>query len=502
MQGSSKTETGKLAGGGVKRALERARKPDRTHMQALRRRVPYWFVVAVLFGFAALQIILNPFGFSDLTQRYTQDISNLLISGPYLYPQTGRDQISVALVEDQTLSHLGMPWPWSYGIQARVLDTLLALKPRAVIVDFIFVDPRKDPTLPELVDEISRFRRAHVPLYFTGATDTSPGAPAIRPELAQTGVRVLDPSILVNQGIVRQYPVSGQCLGAQPQHDSCSSLAVEVYKDLFPQVPLAPLNGLIEIVWGTRTNPINAKWMRVNDENGAPHACGENQDIGAFRRIYLAFFDPSSVRSACPYTGVIPAEALIEGRDDPDITALAHNRVVFYGASLSGVQDVSFTPVNGLIASVFVHAMALDNLISFHGRPEQNVVSLSGFTFDSNTVQMVAIVPIILVLAWMHRRRLRKKPAHGERGAVFEYFAEKALESVWHWLTFALALAIGLALTLAVGLSVANWVEVVFVSVELAAMLLIGLPAAIWGYLYHVAGGMPPFEAEQEEHVS
>ena len=37
------------------------------------------------------------------------------------------------------------------------------------------------------------------------------------------------------------------------------------------------------------------------------------------------------------------------------------------------------------------------------------------------------------------------------------------------------------------GLSVANWVEVVFVSVALAAMLLVGLPDAIWGYLHHVA---------------
>ena len=75
------------------RAAERARRPDREHMQSLRRHVPYWFVVVLLFGFAAFQIIMNPFGFSDLTQRYTQDIANLLIDGPYLYPETGRDQL-------------------------------------------------------------------------------------------------------------------------------------------------------------------------------------------------------------------------------------------------------------------------------------------------------------------------------------------------------------------------------------------------------------------------
>jgi len=486
-------------GGHVARVLDRARRPNREHMQALKRRVPFWFVVALLSGFAALQIVLNPFGFSDLTQRYTQDISNLLISGPYLYPDSGRQQISVALVEDETHSNLQMPWPWPYGVQARALDAILALKPRAVVVDVMFVDPRKDDTLPELVDEIGRYKRAGVPLYLTGATDAPPGSPAVRKELAATGVRILDPTLLVNQGIVRQYPASGQCFGGKVQDQSCLSLALQVYKDLYPQTPLAPIRGLMEIVWGTRTNPINSKWMRVTDDNGASHACGENLDISWSRRIYLAFFDPGSVRSACPYTGVIPAQALLDGREDPDITALAHNRIVFYGASLSGVQDKSYTPVNGLIASVFVHAMALDNLISFHGRPEQNVVSIGNVTLDNNTAQMIAIVPIILILAWMHMRRLRSRRVRPERGAMLEYLLDKAFQSAWHWLAFALALAIGLALTLTAGLSVANWVEVVFVSVELAAMLLIGLPDALWGYLHHVAGGIPQFPTAQEE---
>ena len=133
--------------------------------------------------FSAYQIWMNPFGFSDLTQRYTQDISNLLITGPYLYPQTGHDAISVALVDDTTLANMQMPWPWSYGAQARALDSLLAYKPRAVIVDILFADPRKDDTLPELIGEIGRFKAAGVPLYFVGATDLPAGTPAIRKEL-------------------------------------------------------------------------------------------------------------------------------------------------------------------------------------------------------------------------------------------------------------------------------------------------------------------------------
>jgi CHASE2 domain-containing sensor protein len=489
---------------GVGGLLHRARRPDRAHMGELRLRVPFWFVFAFLFAFAAIQIILNPFGFSDLTQRYTQDISNLLITGPYLYPETGRDQISVALVDDTSLTQTGMAWPWSYGAQARALDALLAEHPRAVIVDLLLVDPREDPTLPDLVEEIGRYKKAGVPLYLTGATDTQPGQLPVRKEILGTGVRLVDPTILMNQGVVRQYPITGQCFGAQHAAGAnCPSLALQVYKDLYPERPLAPLNGLMELVWGTHPNPINAKWMHVTDEDGVVHSCSLNQNIGWAKRIYLAFFDPSAVRSQCPYEGVIPVDKLLRGDDDQDIASLAHNRIIFYGASLEGVQDKAFTPVNGSLAGVFTHAMALDNLITFEGRPQQNVVTVGGFVLDSNTVQMIAIVPVILILTWLHMLRLSGRRARaaspGQRSAALEFFVEKVLGFVWHWLAFGLALAAGLLLARAVGLSVANWVEVVFVSVALAAMLLVGLPDAIWGYLHHVALGMPQ---PIEEHSS
>src|ERR1700733_1984782 len=133
--------------GMVGRIWERARRPNREHCEKLRARVPFWFVALVLFAFSVLQIALNPFGFSDLTQRYAQDVSNLLITGPYLYPTTGRDQITVALIEEESLHTLQMPWPWNYSAHKQVLDAILAYKPKAVVVDFLFVDSRPDASL-------------------------------------------------------------------------------------------------------------------------------------------------------------------------------------------------------------------------------------------------------------------------------------------------------------------------------------------------------------------
>src|SRR5215813_10632572 len=87
----------------VRGVYRRARRPDRNTMDALKLRVPYWFLVASLFVFASFQIWMNPFGFSDLVQRYSQDVSNLLITGPYFYGTEGRDQVSVALIDEETL---------------------------------------------------------------------------------------------------------------------------------------------------------------------------------------------------------------------------------------------------------------------------------------------------------------------------------------------------------------------------------------------------------------
>ncbi len=475
--------------GRAARAWERLRHPNRAHVENLKSRVPFWFVALVLFSFAVLQIVLNPFGFSDLTQRYTQDISNLLITGPYLYPASGRDQITVAIIDEPTLHNLQMPWPWSYGAHARALNAILAYKPKAVVVDFLFVDQRNDETLPELVDAIARFKKAGVPLYFEAGIDLPYGEAPLRPELAKTGVAILDPTIEVYDGVVRQYPTSGHCFGPNGQTKGrCLSLALRVYNDLYPNHPLGALSGKLELVWGTKTAPFN---VTFNDRSNTLPC---NDAASFLPRIYRAFFDKQTAVGRCPYNNDVPVEALMAGGYDDDLSQLIPGHVIFYGGALQGAQDKSFSPVNGLQPNVFVHAMALDNLITFNGKPERNMMTVGSYTFSNQPAQVMAIVPIILILSYLHMRRIRsrrKTVKRAERGALVEWFVDKGVENLWYWLAFFLALGIGLVLARSAGLSVANWAEDVFISVELAAMLLIGVPDSFWGYLHHVAGGRP-----------
>ena len=80
----------------------------------------------------------------------------------------------------------------------------------------------------------------------------------------------------------------------------------------------------------------------------------------------------------------------------------------------------------------------------------------------------MAIVPVILILSYMHMRRVRRRrlAPHLERSAMAEWFIDKGAEKLFHWLAFFLALGIGLLLAMWVGLSVANWAQDVFISVD------------------------------------
>ncbi len=452
----------------------------------------------ILVGIAGWQIYTNMLGLSALVQHYSQDITNLALTGP-LYPTTGRKQVSVALIEDRSLSNLNMTWPWAYGDHARALDAILAYHPRAVVVDVLFADPRRDPTLAQLLTEIRRYAQAHVPLYFVAAPNLTP---PLRTEIAASGVRLVDPTITLERGVARQYPDTGACLGshiegAAPGSQQCPSLAWRVYEDVYGNGAVSQLDNKshIELVWGVRTDPINRKWMRVGDENGVMGPCPKTTGIVA--RLFLAVIDVSSLRSQCPYSGVIPVESLMMGNEDIDIEKLIQNRVVFYGASLEGGADKLFSPTNGLIASVFIQAMALDNLITFDGHPKRDTVTLLGVTFDSNFVQTFIVALILLALTAIHigdvRRSASAEPAaqgarHSARAAQGgrAYWLAALRHLAWYAVILIAIIAVGICLYVFFGLSIGNWIEMVFVAGVLFELLNSAFLGRIWGYIWHV----------------
>jgi len=71
-------------------------------------------------------------------------------------------------------------------------------------------------------------------------------------------------------------------------------------------------------------------------------------------------------RENCPSAPTIPAGLLLEPTEEADtaIESLISDSVVFYGAFYRGAADAMNTPLHNDLPAVFLHAAALDNLIT------------------------------------------------------------------------------------------------------------------------------------------
>jgi hypothetical protein len=74
----------------------------------------------------------------------------------------------------------------------------------------------------------------------------------------------------------------------------------------------------------------------------------------------------SDFREDCPSTPALPARILLEPSEDEDaaIEEMLDGSVVFYGAYFHGAADAMNTPLHNDLPAVFLHAAALDNLIT------------------------------------------------------------------------------------------------------------------------------------------
>jgi CHASE2 domain-containing sensor protein len=457
--------------------VDRVRHPNDAAVRRHAAKTPFAWVYAIVMAIASFQIYADPLGFDGVTESYSQQLINLTLTGP-LYPDEGRDDVAVALIEEDTLRHLGMNWPWPYSDHARVLDGILAYSPKAVAVDILFADPRDDASLEQLLFVIERYQRMGVPLYFVGSPNVTP---PVRQELLDSPATIVAGTINLFDGVARQYPETVDCLNGQGVH--CPSLAVRIYEDLYGvDIPRADDDDTaLELIWGTDTHPINRKWMRVLEDNGQLGTCPD--DVGILTRVYRALIDVDRLRSTCPHQGTFPVEAVMSGMEDADIRELVEDNVVFYGAKLEGSADLAFTPTNGLLAGVYVHAMALDNIIAFKGKPKRNTITLFGVTFGNDGIKTFVAAMILFVTALFNLRHLREDastPGNQDIGAKRRFG--------WYGALFSMTLGSGLILYFVFGLSISNWIELVFITGLLFELLISSLLGKWWGRTRYALG--------------
>ena len=377
-------------------------------VRTLIRVVFLWTIGALLFVFH---------GISFHTTPWSQKIINGIVK--YVYPPTFQEDTTVVLFREENLRDPEESYPVSYKRHAEVLDALSAYKPRAVFVDFAFIDKRSREDVKRLCEAIHDLGRpssdghrtsvylavptappkavgqkgarepqlSAVPPKAVGQKETTrePPEPPLK-ELLKCGAIPVSAGMGPDNGVsgVLEYShVGDTILGPQP------APAFEMLPDDLKLIPREPM----EIIWGNRVPPLNKKWMDCESEDWPSQL------------IHMLKHDPMSVKLECPYTQTISVRHLLASVSDPDVEKALEHRTVFYGGGFHMTGDRVVSPVYDELPAVYLHAMAYDNLRTFGA----NYKRRDAVIFDG--VLLLAVIAILLCEEYLHDQRLaRVKP--------------------------------------------------------------------------------------------
>lgn len=386
---------------------------------------PIIVYMVVFLAVGAFHIFLDPFDLGKSAALHAQDVVMLGYLGP-TYGRWKRytDQVTVVLLRDSSLNKLQLStdmvdtavprpgdedadddncvpnpdqiltwgWPLSMSAHATILQAIQGHNPKAIFVDILFLDQRPNDGVEAmncflarstLAVEQGRAKRSN-----TTATEiffASPGSVAMRPDLFKADCdekprevcggekdrleRFQEENILPSpkkpeEGALRSYPASVKLLDSkanEPERAE-STAAFTLLKRVNIPSPWRPDGGPLignptfdlEMIWGTEPNYINARWMPC-----------QNFDYSIWRWFWNMLTQPTEAfTQTCPYIATVPVESLLSSEPDWDVRALLANRIVFYGVELHGSSDIVYPPVHKHLPGVYMHAMAMDNLLT------------------------------------------------------------------------------------------------------------------------------------------
>lgn len=303
--------------------------------------------------------------------------------GPALtmsYPDVGRSQVTVLLLDDEDLDQYAEVWPAPLGFHKRRLVELLKYRPKAVFFDFIFLDDRNDPDLDSFIGAACRARISGTRIFIgsfgnAGIAPTRTEAAMLARRVESGGARVpcIEPAYMnltidgYDQSVWEYDLELAGAAGQLEKPHRYPSPAARLYATDHPPASSDAPETPMAIVWGTETHPVNLAWMN-NDRNpgGAGASCASTWHMSRMLPM-MRMGSP-----ICPYSRTLPLRALKpnSGVDPEDMQQAVAGNYIIYGAALQSNGDTVVSPYHGRIPGAYVHAMALDNLLSFQGKPK------------------------------------------------------------------------------------------------------------------------------------
>lgn len=370
----------------------------------------------------------NPYGLNDRADEITQQTLYRLFAP--LYQFDARDNIVVVLLTPEGIENLhdrgllrANTWPIQYRDHGYILSRVMKASPHAVFIDVLFERERAtDDSLGTLVTRLKHdIEKTQTAVFFASGFSVSRLTP-VQKQLITTGAQ---PVITGWESLGEIYPLTASdtaslaCKDTPCQRPSAALALYESYC-LHPQpragcnrsallalseVP-AYLHGDpsategLSIYWGSEPpNPEFARDTIGQCEQGASGLWEGLWRVSGNLLGGLVGDDAARPLVPCPYHQFITADYLVtimrNGTDAEKkaLDKLLRGKNILYGLKLEGV-DTFVSPVHGQLPGVYLHAMALDNLMSFGAK------YIRGSVANAELFNLGSWFILVIIYAW------------------------------------------------------------------------------------------------------
>jgi CHASE2 domain-containing sensor protein len=276
-----------------------------------------------------------------------------------------RDDIRVLLIDDAALAAAGQVWPAQYSYSARLLNAVAQYNPKAIFVDVYYGARRDDPTLPVLTRSVCALKQQGIALFMASARDGA-GQYALRPELEALAGKCFDKVAIQYtpddlDRIAWNYPLETHRAGEAPLKSAALALYESEGRHLkVDEHPLA-------VTWGSQPARHGIGWVR--DAHGADtsycrpsHGFWELIPPGPRNLFYHDVDKPM-----CVFHETVRAGELANTTADSDarLRREIEGKIILIGVAHTDSSDLLLSPLHGRIPGIYLHAMALDNLLVY-----------------------------------------------------------------------------------------------------------------------------------------
>lgn len=378
-------------------------------------------VFVALFGALSLVDFLDPFGLSRAVQGYSEGLFQKVSAN--FYGQAAQSRIAVVLVDERTLRSRGESWPPRYLFYSELVRRIARQQPAAIFLDVLVEDRRAyDETLGPAQDELQRaLAQSGVP-FFIGTLDERSRSvfaqvPGVRSTLVGWSGHERDYPLLVGPG---HYFDDGAAIepveGGSCDSDAQPTAAFSLYRQLCADgrqagCPAALAAGdtaafckAMVVQWGRKVSDEVVQRQLIDAAQCSAGDVSTWASLLEGARAFLATLSlgvdeeaDGRLRQPCPYALTLRAEDLGTAK----ASGLLKDRVVMIGVDLKGIHDRVESPVHGQIPGVYLHAMALDNLLEWNAQYYQR----SG----NHCLQRTLAALVILLCVAILRARLPRE---------------------------------------------------------------------------------------------